>query len=91
MRSHESQLALTGASQRSNLLLYLGNQFSNMLGRTCPEREVASWINVVRQAFFCFENLIQDLVFFPIAESRLADFVIEESVPVCSVAFIGSL
>lgn len=62
-----------------------------MLGRTCPEREVASWIDVVRQAFFCFENLIQDLVFFPIAESRLADFVIEESVPVCSVAFIGSL
>jgi uncharacterized protein YqgC (DUF456 family) len=62
-----------------------------MLWGACPKGKVVSRVDEVCQPLLCLEDFGEDLVFFPFAESRLADLVSEKGISIASMVLIGNL
>lgn len=62
-----------------------------MLWRACPKGKIVSRVDEVCQPLLCLEDFGQDLIFFPLAKSGLADLVSEKGISIASMGLIGNL
>lgn len=81
----------TRSNQGSNLLLDLVDQVTDMLWWACPKGKVMSRVNEVCQPLLCIEDFGQDSIFFPFAESRLADLISENGISLASMVLVDDL
>ena len=72
-------------------MLDLVDQVPDMLWWACPEGKVVSRVDEVCQPLLCVEDFGQDFIFFPFAESRLADLISEKGISIASMVLIDNL